>query len=118
MELWIRSQDKELLMKSPELRYNQKENDHSILAYDTLGVYRILGVYSTKERALEVLDEIQNILTNKKGVLQAKSITKYSDLEISKNALETINNEQFIVVHYDYEFRELDNTIVYEMPEE
>lgn len=60
MDLWIRSQNKELLMKSPELRYNQKENDHSILAYDTLGVYRILGTYETKERALEVLDEIQN----------------------------------------------------------
>ena len=64
MELWIRSQDKELLMKSPELRYNQKGNDHGILAYDTLGIYRILGVYKTKERALEVLDEIQDLLQN------------------------------------------------------
>lgn len=63
MELWIRSQDKNLLMKSPELRYSQKGNDHSILAYDTLGVYRILGVYNTKERALQVLDEIQNIFS-------------------------------------------------------
>lgn len=64
MELWIRSQNKELLMKSPELRYNQKENDHSILAYDTLGVFRILGTYKTKERALEVLNEIQDLLQN------------------------------------------------------
>lgn len=60
MELWIRSQSKELLMKSPELRYNRKDNNHSILAYDTLGVYRILGTYETKERAIEVLNEIQN----------------------------------------------------------
>lgn len=64
MELWIRSQSKELLMKSPELRYNQKDNNHSILAYDTLGVYRILGTYETKERALEILDEIQDLLQN------------------------------------------------------
>lgn len=64
MELWIRSQNEELLMKSPELRYNQKENDHSLLAYDTLGVYRILGIYKTKERALKVLDEIQDLLQN------------------------------------------------------
>lgn len=62
MSLWIRSQDRELLMKSPEFRYNQKNDNHSILAYDTMGVYRILGTYKTKERALEVLDEIQNIL--------------------------------------------------------
>ena len=64
MELWIRSQNKELLMKSPELRYNQKENDYSILAYDTLGVYRLLGRYKTKERVIEILDEIQDLLQN------------------------------------------------------
>ena len=64
MNLWIRSQNKELLMKSPELRYNQKDNNHSILAYDTLGVYRISGTYKTKERAIEILDEIQDLLQN------------------------------------------------------
>ena len=60
MNLWVRSQNKELLMKSPELRYKQKGNNHSLLAYDTLGGYRILGVYKTKRKALDVLDEIQN----------------------------------------------------------
>lgn len=64
MNLWVRSQDKELLMKSPELRYNQKGNNHSILAYNSLGVYRILGTYKTKERAIEVLDEIKDLLQN------------------------------------------------------
>lgn len=58
MELWIRSQNKEILMKTPELKYNQKGNDYSILGYDTLGAYRLLGIYESKERALEVLDEI------------------------------------------------------------
>lgn len=51
-------------MKSPELRYNRKDNNHSILAYDTLGVYRILGTYETKERAIEILNEIQDLLQN------------------------------------------------------
>ena len=64
MELWIRSQDKKLLMKSTELRYNQKKEDYSILAYDTKGDYRLLGIYKSKERALEVLDEIQDLLQN------------------------------------------------------
>ena len=64
MELWIRSQDKKLLMKSTELRYNQKKEDYSILAYDTKGDYRLLGIYKTKERAIEVLDEIQDLLQN------------------------------------------------------
>lgn len=62
MELWIRSQNRALLIKSPELRYNQKGDAHSILAYDTLGAYRILGTYKTRERALEILDEIQKLL--------------------------------------------------------
>lgn len=66
MSLWIRSQDRELLMKSPEFRYNQKNDNHSILAYDTMGVYRILGTYKTKERALEVLDEIEKYIENHK----------------------------------------------------
>lgn len=61
MELWIRSQNKDILMEIKELRYNNKDKDHSILAYDSKGVYRILGIYKTKERALEVLDEIQRI---------------------------------------------------------
>ena len=64
MELWIRSQDKKLLMKSTELRYNQKKENHSILAYDTKGDYRLLGIYKSKERALEILDEIQDLLQN------------------------------------------------------
>ena len=65
MELWVRSQDKELLMKTQELRYKQKGNVHSLLAYDTSGGYRILGVYKSKERAIEILDEIQNIFSLK-----------------------------------------------------
>lgn len=65
MELWVRSQDKELLMKTPELRYKQKGNVHSLLAYDTSGGYRILGVYKSKERAIEILDEIQDIFSLK-----------------------------------------------------
>ena len=64
MKLWIRSQDKKLLMKSTELRYSQKKENHSILAYDTKGDYRLLGIYKSKERALEILDEIQDLLQN------------------------------------------------------
>ena len=58
MELWIRSQDKERLMKATDIRiyYAKKENIWVIEDCDDLGYYQ------TKERALEVLDEIQNIL--------------------------------------------------------
>lgn len=59
MELWVHSQDKEILIKTTDIRFNRKKDDYSILGYGDAGVYRLLGVYKTKERALKVLDEIQ-----------------------------------------------------------
>lgn len=63
MELWIRSQQKEMLFKvnsSLIIRHNDDV---------TNGVYFIecdkqkIAMYRTRERALEVLDEIQSKLT-------------------------------------------------------
>ena len=57
MELWIRSQNKADLIKVEMLG----QIDGVITAYYVNGNCE-LGTYKTKERALEVLDEIQNIL--------------------------------------------------------
>ena len=59
MELWIRSQDRECLMKVDRVDYDLSSGEHRIVVngYETL-----LGSYSTKERALEVLDEIQRLM--------------------------------------------------------
>jgi len=68
MNLWIRSQDKESLTKVSNVQYTYVKGDlytdvrgrhHIGTYYDNL---KILGTYETKERALEVLDEIQSIL--------------------------------------------------------
>lgn len=63
MDLWIRSQDKEELIKiNSRLFIRHIENvGYSIM--NDLCVddgFITLGTYKTKERALEVLDEIQN----------------------------------------------------------
>ena len=70
MNLWIRSQDKMALVKINStigLKYGDLK---TIIAnyqpdftdkYD--GYYDVLGTYATKERALEVIDEIQNIFS-------------------------------------------------------
>ena len=63
MELWIRSQDKECLLKTDivEMEYFGEECFVSInTRFD--GKNASLGEYSTRERALEVLDEIQHKL--------------------------------------------------------
>nr|DAZ75922.1 MAG TPA: hypothetical protein [Caudoviricetes sp.] len=104
MELWIRSQSKELLMKSPELRYNRKDNNHSILAYDTLGVYRILGTYKTKDRALEVLDEIHKCIIDKEV------------LDGCNNILTLANNKSLNEVNQI--IGRVEKIAVYEMPKD
>ena len=63
MKLWIRSQDRKYLIPDAQLGYNEKNGQHSILAYIRDG-YRVIGTYKTEERALEVLDEIQDLLQN------------------------------------------------------
>lgn len=86
MDLWIRSQDKKILQQVKKLyvaTYSE-ETGYGIydLRYDDLEDIDDcdvpLGFYKTKERALEVLDEIQNhllkmgdneILTDKIGIM-------------------------------------------------
>lgn len=70
MGLWIRSQDKERLVKVEYLEYFYKkvhyaneekprEEHYNIGAYISNEQFIILGEYATEERTLEVLDEIQ-----------------------------------------------------------
>ena len=62
MELWIRSQDKESLVRTdyklmitnvPTEKYSGREG------YRITSDFYVIGIYESKERALEVLDEIQ-----------------------------------------------------------
>lgn len=58
--MWIRSQNKECLIKLDDFVhyfYDDKENEHGI------GSHMItLGIYESKERALEVLGMIEDVL--------------------------------------------------------
>ena len=58
MELWIRSQDKMNLVKVYNVFLNANYDNKRISTYDG-DSNTTLGEYKTKERALEVLDEIQ-----------------------------------------------------------
>lgn len=58
MELWIRSQDRKSLIKSNGVGLTPSE-----LSIYPIGLNGVLGTYETKERALEVLDEIQEYIT-------------------------------------------------------
>lgn len=68
MELWIRSQDKMNLVKVRQVGVNYQNNKQIIAnyipeLYENSGEFvELLGIYKTKERTLEVLDEIQNYI--------------------------------------------------------
>ena len=63
MELWVRSQDKDILTIVDDLVIEDESN--KICTHKCIGdMQRIytLGRYTTRERALEVLDDIQMCL--------------------------------------------------------
>lgn len=70
MNLWVRSQDKTNLVKIRQISLNYQNNKQIIANYipdfypNSGEYYEFLGVYKTKERAIEVLDEIQDLLQN------------------------------------------------------
>lgn len=65
MDLWIRSQDKETLIKCENVSIDNENYVLGNLVSDdnkSICDYWRLGHYKTKERALEVLDEIQKYI--------------------------------------------------------
>lgn len=64
MELWIRSQNKDRIVKPNAVMVASFQELVSIHCYIDKDTNVWLGNYSTKERALEVLDEIQCHLVN------------------------------------------------------
>ena len=71
MNLWVRSQDKRILQKVDNIFLDANYENKRISTYDGDNVE--LGTYKTKERAIEILDEIQNILMPK-YILDSSSI--------------------------------------------
>ena len=61
--LWIRSQDREKLVKSEGLSLFIDNDCYCICS----GIDGTVAIYKTKERALEVLDEIQTEVTEYLG---------------------------------------------------
>ena len=102
MELWIRSQDRTILRKVDTIGIVEGRDFWSIDENLTVS----FGKYKTKERALEVLDEIQNIL---KPIIKIKY--EYDDSQ------PIMNGEWLKSLKEENKIEEL-STYVYEMPKE
>ena len=103
MELWIRTQSKQSLVKVNNISINEQDKNRYIIDSNDW----ILGRYKSYERALEVLDEIQNILKPKIFVRANEDNEKILLGRLQKGVTQKV----------DMEFKEL-LTYVYEMPKE
>ena len=97
MNLWVRSQDKENLIpiKNPICVY-----DNKIVYKESASYIMTLAEYKTKERALEVLDEIEERIM----LINTINMAKDTDSLIAcKNAL---TEEKIKGLNYPYQMPE------------
>lgn len=112
MELWIRSQDKRILIKVYNIFLNANYDNKRINTYD--GDSNItLGEYKTKERALEVLDEIEKTLKPQLTIKDNGKTIGPDDIR----ELYTSFEGAIIKEGATYELKEFSN-FVYQMPAE
>lgn len=89
MELWIRSQDKTKLVKVDNIAYMDSSEDYEKEVHSLWNDCKgILGTYKSKERALEVLDEIHQRLIN----IQCLELTgtDYISNQMKRNGLDCV----------------------------
>ena len=105
MELWIRSQDKRILQKVDNIFLDANYENKRISTYDGDNIE--LGTYKTKERAIEILDEIQSLL---QPTIEYKPI-------VQEEYNPSYTYKHFVKVDDNIEIKEL-STFVYQMPED
>ncbi len=86
MDLWIRSQDKELLVNTKGFGLQQHYKDSPCQIFGVWNNnYKCVGTYKTKERALEVLDEIQEYMQIDKDHYEGANKVAYQECAVYKN---------------------------------
>jgi hypothetical protein len=81
MKLWIRNQDRKKLTKIICVEYGEWNKEYRIYANG-----EVCGKYKTKERALEVLDEIQKFISEG-GILEFRESQIVGRMESYKNTI-------------------------------
>lgn len=91
MELWIRSQDKELLVLAKGFEFQKLYDDRFQIFAVWQNNYQMVGVYKTKKRALEVLDEIQELLKSEEILhIRKSSLNNLDEMEEPKYILQPV----------------------------
>ena len=96
MELWIRTQDKRKLINVKNLVI--ETGRPTIYTCEGMGsvIYQeVLGTYKTKRRALEILDEIQDLLKSKALIKTVDNNPPIGDLVNLKEQIEIRTTFEF-----------------------
>ena len=123
MELWIRSQDREKMLKVDELSLIGMGGHKvgigtftKILKNDDYCNY--LGTYKDKKRALEILDEISSKIKNS-YLIKNEMLLSSKDIKEQLNIFEEALNGSAIIQTPAYDIEPINTNIVYyEMPKE
>lgn len=113
MELWVRSQDRKRLLKVDDIMFYERNGHYYIGCFEDN-----LASYKSKERALEVIDEIQKQI-KPLLYLKPKTCLELKTIIDGKRYFEKINNINFITTDSNFEIKPITtNVIVYELPKE
>lgn len=112
MDIWIRSQDKQELIK---IDYIEANMGRIFIQYGTFR--RCVGTYATQERALKILDEIQKKMVEKYLLKEVEHIN-YGNMDDLRKYYKR-KEINFVEVPNGIELEPINKDIlVYEMPEE
>ena len=110
MDLWIRSQDKRQLLKVNDglfIANGFTDTDDTFIGIKNVGH---VGKYTEEKRALEVLDEIQNILNPKYMIRMDGNLNNVEKfLNIDGAYIKSQDNADIKIIN---------NSYVYEMPKD
>lgn len=114
MKLWVRSQDKCTLQESRHFSVQEvAEPNKKHTKWAVVTDFEIIGEYETKERCLEIIDEIQSLFCD---FLICKDVTPCDHPQFQKLGLTSVH---YFGKDFDpkIEYHER-SSIVYKMPKE
>ena len=111
MELWIRSQNGKALMKCTMLNLDNDET--GIFVYNDDNYMIMAGKYKSKDRAFQILNEIQSILQPRIFYHEPINAVDYRDM------IESYSNDVVLQTTQKVEMElKQSGQIVYQMPKE
>ena len=110
MDLWIRSQNRKMMERAVAVKIAHYKEDGKMSNSIVINNDYIFGEYATEERALEVLDEITNLI-------KPKYLIRIDNHESINDFLNNENNS-YVSAEGVGMVSNINQTLYYEMPKE